>query len=254
MDETAEQAPSNGRGRSTIVFPYADLPNAEQLTDTVYTNGGECAPEQLAAWLTPPVSFESGGFRSRVTAAQTFGLLERPRGRGQLSVTDLGQRILDPADAAAARVEAFLHVPLFAAVFKEHNGRRLPPAAALEQLITRLGVAPKQASRARQTLLKSAKRAGFLDGDSDRLVMPAGHDGQAPPLPAGVPDPASKDPSPPPELDPMLRGLFERLPREGTWGQQERTHWLDAAKSIFVLVYGPVDDDAASGPPAPDTA
>lgn len=251
-DETDANTPSSGRGRSTIGFPYADLPNAEQLADTVYAHGGECAPEQLAAWLKPPMSAESGGFRSRVTAAQMFGLLERPRGRGQLSVTDLGQRILDPAHATAARVEAFLNVPLFAAMFKEHNRRRLPPAAALEQHITRLGVAPKQASRARQTLLRSAERAGFMDAHDDRLVMPAGAHGEAASVPDSVEEQVRRD-TPPPDLDPMLRGLFERLPREGRWSQQERQHWLDAAKSIFVLVYGPVEDDRPMATPAADT-
>lgn len=237
-DEGEQDAVQSGRGRSTIGFPYNDLGNAEELTRVLYEHGRECTPDQLAAWLIPAASPESGGFRARVTAAQTFGLIERVRGK--LAVTDLADRVLDPGSAPAARVEAFLHVPLFAAVFHEYTGKRLPPASALEQHITRLGVAPKQAARARQALQRSAAHAGFFNAVTDRLVLPAVNGATPVTAPLGDTErePASTEPAA--AADPMLRGLFERLPpTSADWSETDREHWIDAARSIFILVYGP---------------
>lgn len=43
----------------------------------------------------------------------------------------------------------------------------------------------------------------------------------------------------------MLRGLFERLPPAGSdWGRAAREHWIDAARSIFILVYGATETAA----------
>lgn len=38
---------------------------------------------------------------------------------------------------------------------------------------------------------------------------------------------------------PLIQGLFEKLPSPGPWAQSARQHWLDAAKVIFDLVYEP---------------
>lgn len=238
--EEVPQPTLTGRGRSTLAFPYSDLGRCEDIARVLFEHGGEAAPEQLAAWLTPSVSPISGAFRSRLTAALMFGLIERVRGR--LRLTDLANRLLDPQTAAPARVAAFMNVPLFAAVFNEFHGRPLPTAGALEQHVARMGVAPKQADRARQTLQRSAALAGFFDAAPDRLVIPFA-DG-----PAAPPDTSASPPSPPeavnPPVDPMLRGLFERLPPAGEpWDEAARKHWLDAARSIFILVYGPLDGD-----------
>lgn len=256
VEEEEEIALPSERGRSTIGFPYADLANAEQLARAVYEHGRDCAVDQLAAWVSPPVNAQSGGFRSRVTAAQMFGLLERMRGQGRLGLTDLADRIVDPHTAAAARVEAFMNVPLFAAVYEGYTGKRLPPAEALEQHIEQLGVAPKQVTRARQTLMSSAARAGFFDATEGRLVMPARNGiptDERDPEAAGPTEPEALASTPPPVQDPMLRGLFERLPDAGSeWGKQARDHWIAAARTIFVLVYGPVEDEAATNAPTSD--
>jgi hypothetical protein len=37
--------------------------------------------------------------------------------------------------------------------------------------------------------------------------------------------------------DPLIQGLVDRLPRNGTWNLDERAKWLRTAASIFGLVY-----------------
>ena len=50
-----------------------------------------------------------------------------------LSLTPLGLRIVDSSQEAAARVEAFLVVPLYKAIYEKYKGYTLPPPAALER-------------------------------------------------------------------------------------------------------------------------
>jgi hypothetical protein len=64
---------------------------------------------QLAGYLKQPIT--SGTFRLRVSNAATFGLTENER--GEVRLTGLGRRIADAAQEAAARVDAFLNVPLY---------------------------------------------------------------------------------------------------------------------------------------------
>lgn len=45
----------------------------------------------------------------------------------------LGRKILDPQTRANARVEAFLAVPLFKALFEEYKNSQLPPDKGLEK-------------------------------------------------------------------------------------------------------------------------
>src|SRR4051812_7307354 len=108
---------SNGRyQQSAISFPYGSLKDAEQIAKALHEIwGGSASPEQLSGGLnqTP----KSGAFRKKTAAARIFGLTET--GRGQISLTALGRRILDPQTPADARVEAFLHVPLFAELYED---------------------------------------------------------------------------------------------------------------------------------------
>lgn len=246
----SEGGAGDGRQRSTIGFPYADLGEIEHLAITIHSQvgGGQCDDNQLAPWMN--LSPKSSGYRVRISAARLFGVVETESGQHRL--TDLGKMIVDPDRQRAARVEAFLKVPLFEKVYEQHKGGVLPPPAALERAVEALGVAPKQKSRARQVLERSAEQAGFFEQGKNRLVKP----GIAPaPLqkPASVREVQQSstdarganhgggggggDDRPP--LDPMLVGLVDKLPRGAReWKAADRITWLKAATVIFQLVYG----------------
>jgi hypothetical protein len=167
--ESASAAENQGRGRSTIEFPYMDQDDAFVVAGAVHAvNGASCEWDQLAAQLKQAAS--GGGFRMRVITARVFGLLEYER--GVVTLTDLGLRSVDPKFSRASRVESFLAVPLFRAVFEKLKGSVLPPMAAIERTMEQLGVAPKQKTKARQVFMRSAKQAGFFQLDSERLTVP----------------------------------------------------------------------------------
>lgn len=195
-EDTEADSSSPARGgarrneRSAISFPYSPLEDAEAVARAVHHWGGnEVSQARLATTLDTTV--KSSGFRTDVAAAKIFGFVD---GRGTLSLTTLGHRLVDDATAAQARVEAFKQVPLFRAVLEEHEGKVLPGTSGLESEMLRLGVGPKQTARARQLFLRSAQHAGFFDASPERLVEPlttppeepsAGGDGNVPLVPAG---------------------------------------------------------------------
>lgn len=157
-----------GNQRSEIAFPYSALEDAERVALALFDWGGnEVALDQTAATLKTTV--KSSGFRTDVAAARTFGLTE---GRGVLTLTPLGRALVDSKRAPAARVQAFLSVPLFNAIYEAHQGQVLPGTKGIEAEMLRLGVGPKQTVRARQIFQRSAQHAGFFNQGPDRLVAP----------------------------------------------------------------------------------
>ena len=163
-----EVADARRNERSAISFPYSALEDAEAVARAVHAWGGrEVGQDRIAANLNTTV--KSSGFRTDVAAARIFGVID---GRGTVSLTPLGHELVDDQTAARARVEAFKNVPLFNALFKEHQGKVLPGSRGIEAEMLRLGVSPKQVSRARQIFQRSAQHAGFFNHSPERLVEP----------------------------------------------------------------------------------
>ncbi len=237
QDEAAAKA---GRDRSTIGFPYLDLDDAIEVAKAIHNNAGTaCTTDQLAGYLNQ--SARGGGFRIRVLNAKTYGLIENPR--GTVALTDIGKRMADPAQEAAARVQAFFHVPLFSAVYDKFKGNVLPPKAALTREISGIGVAASQAERARQLLEKSAEQSGFFAHGRDRLVEPVVRGAKA--------EPPQKEEQKNSngggggggelDLDPLLVALIQKIPSRGAeWPAEKRVRWFRTFAMNVSQVY---DDD-----------
>jgi hypothetical protein len=162
---------SGSRPHSKIQFPYNDLKDAEEVAEIVFGYPTGCTINQLAAALRQSAS--SGAFRNKIIGAKMFGLID---GAGQFRLTELGHRIIDESERPAARVDAFLTVPLFKALYDNagRGGGKLPTdIKGIERWIIDCGVVPNQAPRARQTFQRSGKLAGFFDHGEDRLIPPA---------------------------------------------------------------------------------
>jgi hypothetical protein len=236
--------------RSRIAFPYADLGDAIKIANVVHGDyGGRCSMDQLAASMGQ--SMKSGAFRTKVSTAQMFAIVENDHGR--LHLTDVGRRVVDENTRGGALVEAFLCVDLYRILFEKHQGGVLPRDQGLEAEMADLGVAPKQAERARQAFQRSAEVAGFFRLGRDRLVAPPGaREGDSiAPVASQAVSPDSVSGPPPaanfPPLHPLLAGLMHELPQEGEdFSPDKRRDWLDAAKIIFRLVYG--KDDGGEEP------
>lgn len=248
LTESGEIESKDPRERSSIGFPYVPLDEAiavaQAIQDKVGT--GLINDDQLAPSLD--MSQKSSGYRSKLSAARMFTLIESMDGGHKLS--DLGKRVVDSQQERAARAEAFLAVPLYSRVYEEHKGAVVPPAAALEREFVSFGVAPKQTARARQVLERSAEQANFYEVGRDRLVRPTIKQGGSthveqvkPPLGGGGgggggggDDYAG--------LDPLVAGLLRRMPKMGeAWPVSERARWLQTLAMNLSFIHGDGPDD-----------
>lgn len=255
-DKEVEEVSAESRSRrSTVSFPYVALDEAIKAVCEVHANAGrECELDQLASWLGTTVA--SSKFRSTLSAARMFGLVERRT--KAIALTELGSAIVDPERRNNAAVQAFLKVPLYQLVYDTFSGKLLPQDAGLESELGKLGVTEKSVAKARQVLQRSASTAGFFGSGRNRLIKPTG--AQLPPT--EVPPPMDDEPAaatdhsgPNPQhladlegpTDPLLRGLWSKLPAERPFSASEQSQWLEMAKLALQMVYGS-DDPAASAP------
>lgn len=259
IQATQEQEPEARRVKSNIGFPYGDLKDAIEVVRKMFENNGQqhCTIHQLAAWLGHD-SVTSGAFRLKLTTARTFGLIEFDH--DTVKITELGRDIIDPNHERQAKVQAFLHVPLYQELFERNKGHMLPTDVGLEQEIVGLGVPPKQRDKARQAFQRSAQQAGFFEQGRTKLVLPSG---------SGMPIIAngSRDTRPlmptstttesiPPQNNygggsgggnklsalqeqPLIQGLFQLLPPVvGTpMSETKRKEWLTLAENILKILY-----------------
>jgi hypothetical protein len=226
-----ENGAGNGRTRSTIAFPYGSLKDAEEIATALRKWGDAATPDQLAGSLnTTPTR---GTFRMKVAATRTFGVVAVSRKR--ISLTELGHRLVDSQAQPAARVEAFLAVPLFKAIFDEYEGRALPPDEGLERKIAELGVSPKQTAKARQALQRSAEQAGFFSTTKGRLIPPPA-EGQSAGAGQQVHEENSVSLSQTGSAS-VDTSLWLKLLDEGeSWSADEIKEFVDAARKVHVFL------------------
>jgi hypothetical protein len=237
-----QPAAERKRFRSEIEFPYADLESAVEIAQTIHSKAGSsCEIDELAAWMGQTAT--GGTFRTRLGAARLFGLIET--GQGRATLTQLGREVIDGSgNERSARVAAFLNVELFRVMYDQYKGNALPPPPAIERQMEQLGVSPKQKERARQTFMKSAQYAGFIDATSGRFVKP-GLGGKDEGTRAQENDGGKLHGDAdrgggggPPDLHPFIQGLLQELPPAGeVWAEPERQLWLATAASIFRMIY-----------------
>ncbi len=230
------------RERSQIRFPYGDLNDAIAVAGAVHQLGGKCGADQLAPELGHD-NVDSGAYGAKVATARIFTLITTSK--DGITLTPLGHRMVDPLQVDRARVDAFLAVPLYKALYEKVKGYTLPPTSlGLEAVLVELGVAEKQKDKARQALQRSADHAGFFYQGRDRLVLPAvanrpseGH------VETGQGDQRGQDDRPGgsgsgPSYPTLIKGMLEKLPKEGSsWSKEDRDQWIKAIELILDMVY-----------------
>lgn len=251
-------------GRSGITSPYFDLAASIAVAHAIQQQGGgTSSPEQLAHWLGYK-STSSGTYLTRVSAAtKHFGLIDNSG--DTLDLTERAKTILAPVmpeDAANAKVEAFLAVPLFAKVYEQFRGSPLPPEAGLKNLFLNVyKVLPDRVAQAVRVFLNSAEQAGFFStsGDRSRLIRPTVTQIPAPPVTQAThtENVSSKIDSPVQEkqrassgdggtsgVDTAIIGLLRKLPSHGaSWTTIEQTRFLTAFTHTIQFLYPTTDGE-----------
>lgn len=232
------------RDRSKIGFVYTDLEGAVDLAETLQSRAGTtCEVKQLASWMNQ--SAEGGTFRAVLGAARAFGLVET--NQGNVSLTASGREALDSAARPNALAVAFLRVPLHAAMYEQYQGYALPPAAAIERQMETLGVPPKQKERARQTFMKSAQFAGYIDPATGRFIRPAvAPTVTSPPADlnkGGGGGGGGNSGDDGLDLDPLLMALLRKIPKTGdAWPKEQRIRWFKTFAMNVSQIYDTGDE------------
>lgn len=236
------------REQSSIGFPYQDLGVGIEVAQAIYQRSGlgSCDLDELAAEMGQTMS---GSFRLKTGTARMFDLIERD-GKSSVKLSELGRQIVSSETERPARVEAFLRVPLYSAIYEKYKGHLLPPAKALEREMQSLGVASKQTDKARQAFERSARLAYFFESGDDRLVRPRVGSGR-------IVDNDEKLENDNTQSEfssslneksvqgvaasirhPFIEGLLQTLPDpEEPWSIADQAKWLQTAASIFGLIY-----------------
>ena len=236
--EFGKTEPENGnakRVRSTISFPYIAMGSCLEVAEAMHEIGGDaCEWNQIAAHMK--VAAQGGAFRQKMLATKTFGIIEYS---GQdVQLTKLGQHCIDERTSKGARVDAFLRVPLFAALFGRFDGVKLPPHAAIQRTMQELGVAPKQTAKARQSFIRSAREAGFFDLNPDRLTKPpVDQDDNDPDDPPKKKKTNGGGDEPPPN-SPLITALLAQMPppKDG-WPKEQCLVWLRTLLLSISMIY-----------------
>jgi hypothetical protein len=225
----AQASAERRRFKSEIEFPYSDLESAVELAQTIHSKAGSsCEIEELAAWMGQTAT--GGTFRTRLGAARLFGLIETNQGRATL--TQAGRDVLPVSgNERSGRVAAFLNVELFRAMYDRYKGNALPPPPAIERQMEELGVSPKQKERARQTFMKSAQYAAFIDAATGRFVKPGiaqrEEESGPPPQPEIDRGGGGGDGTTELALDPLLIALLKKVPSpDKGWPGPARVRWF----------------------------
>lgn len=249
-------------GRSGITSPYFDLAASIAVAEVIqHQGGGTSSPEQLAHWLGYK-STGSGTYLTRISAAvKHFALLDNSG--ENFVLTERAKTILSPVmpeDAIAAKVEAFLGVPLFAKVYEYCRGSALPPEVGLKNLFQHTyKVLPDRVPQAVRVFLNSAEQAGFFStsGDRSKLIKPNvtqassihsvphhGHDNAPPKIDAPVEKPKTGgSDGGAGGVDTAIIGLLRKLPAQGgTWTTAEQTRFLTAFTHTIQFLYPTIEE------------
>src|SRR6185312_12871678 len=177
--------------------------------------------------------------------------------------TDRGLKIVAPvmpADALAAKVEAFLAVELFGKVFEQFRGKQLPPDVGLKNLFKSApySILPDRIDPAVRVFLNSAEQAGFFSTTNDRTRLIEPVIVPTPPAPTDPTDPKG-DEAPPVAEKPKphgytaidgtggvhsaIIGLLRELPPPGSaWAPAKKKRFIEAFKATVDFIY-PEDDE-----------
>lgn len=255
-------------GKSKTGYPYYNLKQSIEVAGLVHSKGGgTCTRDQLASFLKYSTT-RSGAFLTRVSAAKMFGLIDTKK--DSVSVTERAKKIIAPImpeDALNAKVEAFLAVPLFRAVYERFHGSTLPADVGLKNLFeNQYHIVKDRIIPALRVLLDSADQAGFFEmSGRNKLIKPIANavaDGQKNKADisddgkSDEPEPSrtksrTKPPTgggdePPGGIHTAIIGLLRELPKPGAiWPRAHKQKFLHAFQYTLDFIY-PEEEEKSS--------
>lgn len=195
---------------------------------------------------------------------QDLGLLvkEGQKNRPSDEVTDYAQAFEWDSEKAAHKLAIVFRTSWFGtALIPKLTFRKTLTKDEATTFLANEAKAPKDYKVNLEIILEYLKAAGVIQSDGATITLgPNAKDTNDGALLNGKPDGGDEDPAQlggkfvpktledtPPKMEPLIRGLIDKLPLPDTnWGLIDRAKWLNAAANIFDLMYGDSGDEGIS--------
>lgn len=164
MAATEEEKSKRSRV-SQVEFPNNSLEQALRIPQAIWDNfaGKGGAPHQVAMALG--LSPTSGGWRNLCGSAIAYGLTEGGYNAQQITLTELGLRIvrpLDEAEDARALREAALRPRVLKAFFERYDRAKFPRDDIARNVLIDLGLPPDRSNNALETVKSIGRQVGVI--------------------------------------------------------------------------------------------
>ncbi len=172
-------------GRSTRVdFPLHSLEKVLRIPKAILDQnaGRPCTVKESATFLD--LGTAHGAYRSEVSSATKFGLLERPK-QGRIEPSELARQILRPqrpGDESQGIRHAALHAPVISDVYQHYRGENLPDPEFFDNaLVDTFGVPKEKLADFTSVFVETLRAAHLLEEREDKIrVLDVSGTNQAP--------------------------------------------------------------------------
>jgi hypothetical protein len=158
--------------------PRYTVNEALRVAIAINDNYGKQPTKPLRVADALKIAPTTGTFRNLTSASVAYGLTEGTAWATEISLTELGRRIVSPTEEGAdatAKVEAAMRPRVIREFLRKYDGSKFPPDYIAVNVITELGVPRDAASRALSVISRNADELGLLrDIKGHRYVDLAG--------------------------------------------------------------------------------
>lgn len=158
-------------------FPRETLAKALVIGEAIWENfaGKGAAPHEIA--LALELSPTSGGWRSLCGTSIAYGLTEGGYNANEITLTDLGRRIVAPEDDGddeLARVEAILQPTKMGEFLKKYNKAKFPKENIAQNVLIGMGLPKERAEKSVEIIRENGIYTGILKETKTGLFVALG--------------------------------------------------------------------------------
>jgi hypothetical protein len=163
--EASKQVVQKRAKVSQTEFPNNTLEQALRIAQAIWDKFAGKGATPLSIAMAMDLSPTSGGWRNLCGSSIAYGLTEGGYNASQITLTDLGRRIVAPTeegDDDAAKVEAMLQPRLEREFFQKYNKAKFPKDEIARNILVSMGLPKERAPQAFDILKENGAFVGVV--------------------------------------------------------------------------------------------